>query len=672
MSGNQTETGHLVAGWPVFLAGGLILLISLAHVPSAWDALNYFDPPKRLLWALMALILVWIGYRRENRLGKGPLWMAFGLLFWMGARTLFCPIPAAGLEVLFTWMMPILMMVVAGGLDHRRGARILGGSLLLAGLIQAGLMLLQRVGWDPVFAETTSVMIYKPGRMIGTIGYQNQAVDVLALCGAGIFMLKRSSLWRLVVLLPLFFIAGLTGSRGGILAFIAALLVSQGLTIGLQFAWSWRMKGLAGLGILITLLAAVATLAWIPVTRNRFQEAILDFRNAPATASRILMGRAGVEMIKEKPLIGWGAGSYAYQYLDRIGPLLPEEKTHPLLDTIFYAREAHNDGLQFVAEFGLVGVLFIGALLWVLLLRLVRGRKERPAALVTMGFILTYMGTACLFSFPWQTSMAGSLAGFLIGWWWPKQPKEEHFRVTARITCIWTTILALGLVVCFGWDAVLNLAVPKRLVAGDPQAAEALLPIVDFRYRALVGAAYAEQGDLDDARRTLKQAGKGFQDVLLWNNLNHVWGKTGEWEDCVVLCEKWVRCGLDYSNATRNLSIAYEQAGRFSEAAETLDRQMRFWHMRDVPDIKRLAVLQLQSGHPQAALDTLLYYQEIWESSDSISVAEMENLQGAVYLSMGDKLEAEKWFRSALERNPGLVSARRNLKGLSALANSTH
>ena len=176
------------AGWPLCAAAG-VALVALAHVPSSWPALNYFDPPKRLLWGLLAFALA-VGSRRErSRLGGPALCLALGLLGWMGLRTLWRPVPAAELDVLFSWMLPVVLLVVGAGLPRSGERRLLGGSLVLAGVVQAVLMLLQRAGLDPLFAETTAAMAYAPGRMVGTIGYHNQAVDFLALASTGALLL---------------------------------------------------------------------------------------------------------------------------------------------------------------------------------------------------------------------------------------------------------------------------------------------------------------------------------------------------------------------------------------------------------------------------------------------------------------------------------------------------
>ena len=181
----------------------MIILISLVYIPPAWTALNYFDPPKRFFWGVLALILALEARKEDNRLGGSVFCLAFGLLGWMGLRTLFRPAPMVELDVLFSWMLPLILLVVGASLPRGPGRRFLGGCLMLAGGIQAVLMALQRIGLDPLFAETTVGMAYTPGRMVGTIGYHNQAVDFLALSATGVILLSKSFATRVGVMLLL-------------------------------------------------------------------------------------------------------------------------------------------------------------------------------------------------------------------------------------------------------------------------------------------------------------------------------------------------------------------------------------------------------------------------------------------------------------------------------------
>jgi len=659
-----------LAAWPwlTIVSGLLILLASLAHIPAGWDALNHFDPPKRLLWASLAVILAGAFRARKCRLEWLPLLLAFGLLAWMVSRTLLKPHPSAEIEVLFTWILPVLFFILATRLDNKHGVRVLGGFLVLVCLIQAALMVLQRYGLDPLFFDTTSVMEYKPGRMVGTIGYQNQAVDFLALSSVGILLVSRSWWLRILFMGGMLLVAGLTGNRGGILAITLALLVLLIFSMNQIDSWSRRRKGLVAGTVILGLCGLLALMALFSETGIRFREVARGFSDSPAVRSRVVMGRVGMSLLREKPWAGWGAGEYAFQYLDRLGMVLPEIKSHEALRGVVFAREAHNDPLQFAVEFGLVGILLVLGLLGSVIACLWQSRRTSRALGAGMGFVLTYMAVSSIFSFPWQTSMGGALAGFLLGGLWPSPPGLEpgisRHPAWAIVSKSILLILSLILLGFFSMDPFLNQAIPKTLAVGGPAKAEQLLPPYAYRYHALVGAAYASQADLDRAEVLLTHAELGYRDILLWNNLGHVQGKKENWKEAQVIYTKWEKCGLDHADALWNLSVAHEQMGQLNEAVEASLQRIALWGDPSPDEIKRLAVLQLQSGNPKAAADTIWRYWPQWIEADAKTVAEIENVGGTSLLILNEKQEAAKWFRAALKNNPALESAKRNLESL--------
>jgi len=227
----ESQSGENAGGGSGVITGALMLLAALVFVPAAFDALNFFDPVKRLLWALMAVVLavhVW-NRRHSVSLVSG---LAVFLAGWMVLRSLLRPLSTAELGVLVSWCLPILLFYLGSGLSlNQKERRTVGGFLVAAGLIQAVLMILQRMGLDPLFSATTAAMDYAPGRMVGTIGYQNQAVDFLALATLGILLLTSSPAWFVcgsVLALPVIL---LTGYRGGILAFAIGVLFSGTLIV---------------------------------------------------------------------------------------------------------------------------------------------------------------------------------------------------------------------------------------------------------------------------------------------------------------------------------------------------------------------------------------------------------------------------------------------------------
>lgn len=665
------QSGDDAGGGSVVIAGALMLLASLVFVPADFDALNFFDPVKRLVWAVLAVFLAVLAWRRRHSASL-VAGLAVSLAGWMVLRSLLRPVPTAELGVLASWCLPILLFYVGSGLLlNRHDRRMVGGFLVAAGLIQAAMMILQRMGLDPLFSATTAGMDYAPGRMVGTIGYQNQAVDFLALAMLGILLLTSSPAWFMCGALLTLPVILLTGYRGGILAFAIGVLFSGTLIMlahprlrGNRF----RMATATGALALFVGVMVIA-IALIPQTKGRFCEAFTDFRTAPAIQSRLHMARIGWQMFMERPVTGWGAGEYAMQYLDRLGGILPEEKSHAVLQSVVFAREAHNDPIQFAAEFGLTGMALLAGIIiagWHFLSRQ-KGGLHRQGIMLT--YVFSYMSVASLFSFPWQSAMAGPLAGLLLGLALPSRATRLEVskvpRMTLRGCNTLVLLLAILLFVWCGRDAYLNLVIPARLAADDTNGAAQRLSRVDYRYHALVGAAQAAKGQNDAALNTLLHARRGYRDVLLWNNLGHVLTRKNEWRDAQAVYKAWTASGLDHANALQNLSVASEQTGDVSLAADSLSKRMRLWPVAiSAYDVKRLAVLHMGADMPGEAAEALKRYQARWQDADARTVAEIENLAGGIARIMGDKEQAAQWFRSALERYPELESARRNLDEL--------
>lgn len=648
-----------------------MVVVAFAHVTAGGTALNYFDPPKRLAWALLATVLALLPRNRRAARTSVATGLAVALLAWMVARTLLRPNPTVELGVLITWMLPVLLFVLSIGRTDGRGIRWFGLLLGAMGYLQALLMILQRVGLDPLFAATTGAMEYAPGRMVGTIGYHNQAVDFLGLACAGILMADAKAWVRLAWMVPLLVTALLTGNRGGALAFACALAVVLALLARTRRRALCRNPRGAVAAFLVCLMGTAALVLSLPEIGPRFREVLTQPWASPAVRSRLLMARIGLDMVREMPLTGWGAGEYAFQYLDRLGDALPAVKPHALLRSVVFAREAHNDPIQFTAEFGLVGLALLLALAvctWhgIAAARTDDGDRAGPA-----GLVLAYMAAASLFSFPWQAAMAGPLAGLSLGLLTPsrptnppttagKQPGTTLSTVAGRGAYAVLLGLAMAVLAWSAWDAFVNVAVPSRIAAGSGVPVPAL-PSVAHRYHALVGASCAAHGDFVAALERLTHAERGYRDILLWNNLGHVLAKTGRWKEARDVYLRWAASGIDHCTALENLSVAHENLREYAEAADALYGKLRLQSVRAPADVKRLAALFLRAGDLVQADHVIWRFQRSWMASSPRTRAELENLAGSIALLHGDRDDAVRLFEAALSTDPGLDSARRNL-----------
>lgn len=647
---------------------GCISLAVLVFVPAIFPALNNFDPLKRLMWAVLALLLV--GWNRNGTPDTAITsalrvsWLV--LIGWMIVRTLLRSPPLVEFEVLMIWLLPMVLFRLGCELDPGRVVRPMTLLLLGIAILQSTLMLLQYLGLDILFSATTASMSYKPGRMIGTIGYQNQAADALALCGVALLLHSGRRWWRVLGLILLINVVGLTANRGA----IVSLVLTMALTILYFVKLTWHeapktpmRMGLAGL---LAVVVIAGSLWLVPTTRVRIQEVCAHGVQTPALATRATMARVAWNMWMEKPLAGWGGGQYAFQYLSRLAELCPGEITHAELHRIVFAREAHNDVLQFAAEFGAVGLLLLGILLIEVWRAVWRTRRMTVEALACV-WLLVYMLFSSAINFTWQTAVAGPLAALLLGILVPRECGPSVGVMTGSRRTWWRVAedhikrwVAVCLVVFFGMEALMNLWLPRQLESG-PQWVANMMPDQLYRYQALVGASLARSGDYAGAQKTLQKSLEGYRDPLVFNNLGYVLAKQGLWSDAALIYQTWARCGVLHEQALGNLATAYEQMEAWGEAAKTLKHVSALWPERSSQLVFRQAIMSLRAGEATEAVKLL---EPLIIQTNSTSSAEVDNALGAAYLMLGKTSKAEPLFHSALKKNPELSSAKENLDRL--------
>lgn len=196
---------------------------------------------------------------------------------------------------------------------------------------------------------------------------------------------------------------GLAVSRGGIIfgGFLLALFVV--LVLG-RWVFSRSLRG----SILLSLILAfffsagsyyiVRNINWADI-EARFGDVGESISNAEDDA-RALSTRATWNMAKDEWLTGYGAGSFRYifpMYQDSF-PEIYYQRYHPRMGWIgrrFY-RYAHNDIVQFLAEYGVIGYSFLALAVgsWIATLVL-KSSGNRLAAFM----ILAAVGTALAHAF---------------------------------------------------------------------------------------------------------------------------------------------------------------------------------------------------------------------------------------------------------------------------------
>lgn len=354
-------------GW---ILGALFLVFGTALALFGGVRLWSFGP--LALIGLIAFLLFWL--RRTDslsvlRIPPGGLFFA-SFIFYALVQSPSAEVPwaarvtalliASGGVALFLWTQ------LAG-----RGSRwkiLLGAALLLISLVAWYALILhfrgERTVWTLVRPEGYEM------RASGTFICPNHFANLLAMgmCLAlGLLLapgtggvLKAISGYCFLLFCP---VLVLTQSRSGVLG------AGAGLGTLLLLAAFRKSRRLFVVAILVVplLLAAAGWGVWRygPNMKERVAMAVSGVQ--AGTDQRLICWSDTLEMIQQRPVWGWGGGSYRW--------VEPRFQSYHWRSTVLYA---HNEYLQAQTEYGAVGVALMLAFVGTAVLKLVR-RAARPA-----------------------------------------------------------------------------------------------------------------------------------------------------------------------------------------------------------------------------------------------------------------------------------------------------
>jgi O-antigen ligase len=205
------------------------------------------------------------------------------------------------------------------------------------------------------------------------------AVVMLCLAGVLLWSTRPRLVWATV--------AGLAVLWGGLVLTLsqssfAGLLCGLLLLGALRFSWRAVVPALAALAVAGLLVVFVFPGA---VGLDLGSAARLD----DATSGRYELMKGGVELARDRPLLGWGAGAFAHEY-----DLHADEGTPPVVSA------SHNIPITVAAEQGIVGLLVYLALLVVALRQLLHHAMGDPyRAVVAAAFVAVVVHTWAYASF---------------------------------------------------------------------------------------------------------------------------------------------------------------------------------------------------------------------------------------------------------------------------------
>ena len=271
------------------------------------------------------------------------------------------PVPWLGWQDWLRWaQMAVVFWVALHGIRAARAHEALFWSMVALGVVAVCMAVYQRLA-DPAWLTMGRRQAAQfVGRSSGFFGIPNSLAALLNLLlppmVALTFQRGAGAVQRVFCgYLAALFACGvvLTVSRGAWLSLGMALALWPLLAFrDTARRWWWS------LAVAVLLAASVALLYWnVATVRVRLD----SLRHNQGEAARAVLWRAGWELAREKPLLGTGAGSY--------GVLFERHRPERFWDD---PRWVHNDYLNTLSDYGLVGFLLSFGVASVLLGRCLR------------------------------------------------------------------------------------------------------------------------------------------------------------------------------------------------------------------------------------------------------------------------------------------------------------
>ncbi len=242
-----------------------------------------------------------------------------------------------------------------------------------------------------------------PGVVLANHATQGTAFAVAALCAVYLAFAAagRKKAWYFAVAAALvidvlFFNIGRTGYLA-----LAGLVLAWGV-----LAARWRVRLAYGTGLAALLLVAYMV---SPTFHGRLTQAWYEVRHAQtlkdetAMGIRVLFLQNSIDLIREKPVLGHGLGSFKRVYADYVASRYSGVQATR-------AGDPHNQYVYVIFEQGLVGLALFAVMLVALLKSFPRDPYGRLAACALVAWCLT-----SFFSSHFRTFPEGHFYAFLIG-----------------------------------------------------------------------------------------------------------------------------------------------------------------------------------------------------------------------------------------------------------------
>ena len=418
----EVSPRDLPAGFAV--AVGLSLILPLLNYYREYPLPDFVGEWLSALSFFVGALFLVVALPRRNLIASAPFLVTGLLLGLLAVHVIRGVLPFrfdawvySAYFLLFCFAVLVGQALRSAGLEHL-AVRRLAWALVIAALFNLSIQLLQVLRIENLFAPFAMPLVESSKcRIYGNVAQANHANTLAWAAIVSVFYLvgsERLKPWLGAAFLAMLLASSaLTGSR--------MAWLSLGLVSALSLTWrSWPLRGMASkvraviamaTGLAIATYATSQVLPYIDASCADTFTRLADHQEA-GNAIRKDLAEQALMVWQSAPWIGAGAGQFAASTY-----VLDNSTTHRPLDTY-----AHNDALQTLAEFGLIGAGALAVFFFLVLLSLWRSRRRLSSADAAVVAWMGVIGTHSMLEYPLRyvhfLQLFGLSVGLLVGAHW--------------------------------------------------------------------------------------------------------------------------------------------------------------------------------------------------------------------------------------------------------------
>jgi O-antigen ligase len=346
-----------------YLALALLTPLSV-NIEEYTDSFGLFIPTEPILFGLLILMLLRHIQDRafEKEIWRHPIvWAVSFYLFWIFITSVTSQHPMASFKFFLTklWFVVPILFYGPNVFKQTKHVKTFIWLLTIGMVVAITYTLIVHASYN--FGEKEGHWVMWPFFKDHTI-YGAAVAFVTPLIFGLYFMKKHNPLMQVTIIgLAIIIVLGLYFSytRAAQLSVVASLCVLAAIKLKIKF--SWIVSGVAILGIFLFLSKDAIQMELERnkiehTTKEGFSERIQSAANITTDASnleRLNRWSCAIEMFKERPVFGFGPGTYAFEYARFQDP-----DNLTIISTNFGdGGNAHSEFLGPLSESGLIGML---------------------------------------------------------------------------------------------------------------------------------------------------------------------------------------------------------------------------------------------------------------------------------------------------------------------------